>query len=106
MASHNTVNSFILSVCLGVSGWVAYETSENGKRLAAVQASLESVRLAADKTERASTEAIQRLDRKLDDTLPRREFDARVLIIESEQRKADIRLREIDLEILKLRNNI
>ena len=47
-----------------------------------------------------------RVERKLDEMLPRREFDARVLVMESEQRKTDIRLREIDLEILKLKQKI
>ena len=42
----------------------------------------------------------------MDDMLPRREFDAKMLAIETEQRKADIHLREIDLEILKLKQNI
>jgi hypothetical protein len=46
------------------------------------------------------------MERKIDDMVPRREFEARVLLIETEQRKADIRLREIDLEILKLKQKL
>ena len=46
------------------------------------------------------------LERKLDDMVPRREFDAKFLALETEQRKGDIRLREIDLEILKLKQGL
>ena len=58
------------------------------------------------KAERASTAAMLRMERKMDDLVPRREFDAKMLAIETEQRKADIRLREIDLEILKLKEKL
>jgi hypothetical protein len=47
-----------------------------------------------------------RMERKMDDLVPRREFGAKMLALETEQRKADIRLREIDLEILKLKERI
>ncbi len=43
---------------------------------------------------------------EMDYLVPRRELDAKMLAIETEQRKADIRLREIDLEILKLKERI
>ncbi len=71
-----------------------------------MQASLDGVKESAGKAERASMETLLRLERKMDDTVPRREFDGKKLAIESEQRKADIHLREIDLEIIKLKERI
>ena len=82
------------------------KAADSGEQIAAMRSNLDAVKEASAKAERSSTEGMTRLERKLDDMLPRREFDARVLLLESEQRKADIRLREIDLEILKLKNNI
>jgi hypothetical protein len=96
-------NSFLLAVCLAVMGWVAHKAADSGERIAAMQAALDAVKESSAKAERASTESMLRMERKMDDLVPRREFDAKMLAIETEQRKADIRLREIDLEILKLK---
>ncbi|HMJ89855.1 MAG TPA: hypothetical protein VK530_08560 [Candidatus Acidoferrum sp.] len=106
MSKHSLFNSFLLAVCLAVMGWVAHKAADSGERIAAMQASLDAVKESASKAERASTESLARMERKMDDMVPRREFDAKMLAIETEQRKADIRLREIDLEILKLKDRI
>ena len=106
MSKHSLFNSFLLAVCLAVMGWVAHKAADSGERIAAMQVALDAVKESASKAERASTEALMRLERKMDDMVPRREFDAKMLAIETEQRKADIRLREIDLEILKLKERI
>ena len=103
MNKHSLFNSFLLAVCLAVMGWVAHKSADSGERIAAMQASLDAVKDNAAKAEHARAEALARVERKMDDVVPRREFDARMLAIETEQRKADIRLREIDLEILKLK---
>jgi hypothetical protein len=106
MSKHSMFNSFLLAVCLAVMGWVAHEAADSGERIAAMQASLDAVKESSAKAERSSAEALVRVERKMDDMVPRREFDAKMLAIETEQRKADIRLREIDLEILKLKERI
>jgi hypothetical protein len=106
MNKHSLINSFLLSVCLGVTGWVAHKAAESGERIASVQTGFAAMKEGSDKAERASAEGLQRLERKLDEMVPRREFDARVLLIEAEQRKSDIHLREIDLEILKLQQGL
>ena len=106
MNKHSMFNSFLLAVCLAVMGWVAHKAAESGERIAAMQSSLDAVKESATKAERASTESLARMERKMDDMVPRREFDAKMLAIETEQRKADIRLREIDLEILKLKERL
>jgi hypothetical protein len=103
MSKHSMFNSFLLAVCLAVMGWVAHKAADSGERIAAMQVALDAVKESASKAERASSESLARVERKLDDTVPRREFDAKMLAIETEQRKTDIRLREIDLEILKLK---
>ena len=106
MSKHSLFNSFLLGVCLAVMGWVAHKAADSGERIAAMQAALDAVKESSGKAERASAESLGRVERKMDDMVPRREFDSRMLAIETEQRKADIRLREIDLEILKLKQNI
>ena len=99
-------NSFLLAVCLAVMGWVAHKAADSGEKIAAMGAALEAAKEASLKSERSNAEGLGRMERKIDDMVPRREFDARVLLIETEQRKADIRLREIDLEILKLKQKL
>ncbi len=106
MSKHSLFNSFLLAVCLAVMGWVAHKAADSGERIAAMQVALDAVKESSGKAERASAEALARVERKIDDMLPRREFEAKMLAIETEQRKADIHLREIDLEILKLKQNI
>ena len=106
MSKHSMFNSFLLGVCLAVMGWVAHKAADSGERIAAMQASLDAVKESSAKAERASTEALARMERKMDDMVPRREFDAKMLALETEQHKADIRLREIDLEILKLKEKL
>ena len=106
MSKHSIFNSFLLGVCVAVMGWVAHKAADSGERIAAMQAALDGVKESAGKAERASSEALNRVERKIDDMVPRREFDSRMLSLETEQRKADIRLREIDLEILKLKERL
>ena len=106
MNKHSMFNSFLLAVCLAVMGWVAHKAADSGERIAAMPAALDAVKESAGKAERSSTEVILRMERKMDDLVPRREFDGKMLALETEQRKADIRLREIDLEILKLKDRI
>jgi hypothetical protein len=106
MSKHSLFNSFLLAVCLAVMGWVAHKAADSGERIAGMQASVDAMKEASGKAERANSESLSRVERKIDDMVPRREFDSRMLAIETEQRKADIRLREIDLEILKLKQNL
>jgi len=106
MSKHSLFNSFLLGVCLAVMGWVAHKAADSGERIAGMQASVDAMKEASGKAEHASAESLARVERKIDDMLPRREFEAKMLAIETEQRKADIHLREIDLEILKLKQNI
>jgi hypothetical protein len=106
MNKHSLFNSFLLAVCLAVMGWVAHKASDSGERIAAMQVALDAVKESSAKAERTSGEALLRVERKMEDLVPRREFDAKMLAIETEQRKADIRLREIDLEILKLKESL
>jgi hypothetical protein len=103
MSKHSLFNSFLLGVCLAVMGWVAHKAADSGERIAGMQASVDAMKEASGKAEHTSAESLARVERKIDDMLPRREFEAKMLAIETEQRKADIHLREIDLEILKLK---
>ena len=99
-------NSFLLAVSLAVMAWVAHKTAANGEAMAGLQVSIAAMKDSSSKADGANAEAHARLERKLDDTVPRREYDAKMLQLETEQRKSDIRLREIDLEIMKLKQGI
>ena len=103
MNKTSAINSCLLAISLGVMGWVAHKTADSGEALAGVRVSLEAAKEASSKAERISSEALLRLERKFDDAVPRREYEARLLQIETEQKKCDIRLREIDLEIFSLK---
>jgi parvulin-like peptidyl-prolyl isomerase len=99
-------NSFLLAVCLAVMAWVAQKTAVNSEAMAGLQVSIAAMKDSSSKADGANAEAHARLERKLDDTVPRREYDAKMLQLETEQRKSDIRLREIDLEIMKLKQGM
>ena len=99
-------NSFLLAVCLAVTSWVAHKTADSGEHIAALKATLDAVKETAVKAEKSNEEGHLRLERKIDEMVPHREFDSKILQIESEQHRADIHLREIDLEILKLKQKL
>jgi hypothetical protein len=106
MNKHSTFNSFLLAVALAVMAWVARKAAESGEGIAAIKPALDAVKEDSARTERVTLDAVSRLDRKIDELVPRREFDSKILVLESENRKADIHLREIDLEILKLKQDL
>lgn len=98
--------SFLLAVVLAVMAWVAHKTATNGEQLARVAVSIDAVKEASQKADSALADVMARLEHKVDDMVPRREYDAKILSIETDQRKSEIRLREIDLEILKLKQQL
>lgn len=103
MSRFGFFNSVLVAVCLAVSAWVGNKAAQSGEQLAALSTQLTAIKDSAAKSERQTADGLARLERKLDEAVTRREFDARILVVEAEQRKQDIRLREIDLEILKLK---
>src|SRR3954466_3986889 len=90
------INSALLTIALGVMGWVSHKAAENAEQLAGVRASVEAVKEATTKADTSQSEALLRLERKLDELVPRREFEAKLLI-------AEAKLLEIDIEILRLK---
>jgi hypothetical protein len=99
-------HSFLLAICLSVMSWVAYKTAANGESIAGMRATLDAVKDAGQKSDTANVERHLRLERKIDDMVPRRDYDSKMLSIETEQHKSEIHLREIDLEILKLKQKL
>jgi hypothetical protein len=91
--------SVLLAISLGVMGWVGHKAADNAEQLAGMRASVEALKEATTKANNSQGEAVLRLERKIDELVPRREFEAKLLIAES-------KLREIDLEILKLRGHL
>ena len=103
MNKASVINSALMAITLGVMGWVGHKAAENAEQLAGMRASVEAVKEATTKADSSQSEALLRMERKLDEMVPRREFEAKLLLVEAEQRKSDIKLREIDMEILRLK---
>jgi hypothetical protein len=103
MNKASVINSFLVATCLGVMGWVGHKAAENAEQLAGLRASVDAVKESVGKVEVFQKESLQRMERKLDEMVPHREFEAKLTLVEVEQRKFDLRLRELDLEILKLK---
>ena len=96
MNKTSVMNAALLSVSLGVMGWVGHKAADNAEQLAGMRASVDAVKEATSKANSSQGEALLRLERKIDELVPRREFEAKLLI-------AEAKLREIDLELLKLK---
>lgn len=86
------INTALLTVCLGVMGWVGIKATESAEVVAGLKVSVQGV-----------SESVSKIERRLEDTVSRREYDVRILAIEAAQRSTDARLREIDVELLKLK---
>ena len=96
MNKTSVINAALLSVSLGVMGWVGHKAADNAEQLAGMRASVDAVKEATTKSNNSQGEALLRLERKVDELVPRREFEAKLLI-------AEAKLREIDIEILRLK---
>jgi hypothetical protein len=96
MNKTSVINAALLSVSLGVMGWVGHKAADNAEQLAGMRASVDAVKEATTKANNSQGEALLRLERKVDELVPRREFEAKLLI-------AEAKLREIDIEILRLK---
>ena len=96
MNKTSVINAALLSVSLGVMGWVGHKAADNAEQLAGMRASVDAVKEATTKANSSQGEALLRLERKVDELVPRREFEAKLLI-------AEAKLREIDLELLRIR---
>ena len=81
------INSLMLAVSLSAIGWVGYETGQAGKMLSAISVTIG-----------VNSKLIFDLQSKLESTISRREYDARVMAIE-------VRLREIDVQMYNLKSN-
>jgi hypothetical protein len=92
------INSAILAITLSVMAWVGHKAADNAEQLAAIRASVDAIKEATTKAEATQRESLLRLERRVDELVPRREFEAKLLI-------AETKLREIDLEIFKLKQH-
>jgi hypothetical protein len=75
-----SLHSFLSAITLAVLTWVGYQTVQNGKSITTL------------------TQAMVNVERKLDDTIPRREIDPRVSQLESELKQFASRLRDLELQ--------
>jgi hypothetical protein len=74
-----SLHSLLSAISLAVLTWIGYETVQNGKSIASL------------------TQAMLNVERKLDDTIPRREIDPRVAQLESDMKQLASRLRDVEL---------
>ena len=74
-----SLHSLLSAISLAVLTWVGYETVQNGKAIASL------------------ANAMTHVERKLDDTVPRREHEARVTQLETEVRTLVVRVRDLEL---------
>ncbi len=93
------LNSSFLAISLGVMAWVGHKTADTAEQVAALRSSFEAIK----ESNNQQREALFRMEKKIEDLLPRREFEAKLLIVEAEMRRFDLKLRELDIEILKLK---
>ena len=100
MNKSSILHSSLVAISLGVMAWVGHKAADNAEQLAGMRSSMDAVK----ETTTQQRESLLRMERKLEDLLPRREFEAKLLIAETEQRRFDLKLRELDLEILKLKS--
>ena len=103
MTKGNVINSVLLSVTLAVLFWIGSKTASTGEAVVALQTGVSAMAAAQVKEERINAEAHAAIQAKLDGMVPRRDFDTRLLQIEAELRGVQLRLREFDLELIKLR---
>ncbi len=99
----SVLNSFLLAVTLAVLYWVGGKTASTGEAVVGLQASVSAMGVAQAKEEKVNAEAHAAIQAKVEGMVPRRDFDTRLLQIEAELRGVQLRLREFDLELIKLR---
>jgi hypothetical protein len=72
------LNSLLLFIVLGVGGWVGSETRSNALAVAEMRAT------------------IRRIDEAMSNAVPRREFELRVLAVETKLAEINVRLHDLD----------
>jgi len=89
-------NSVLMFIVLGVLGWLGVETRATSLGLA-------EMRTAQNMISRSNSEAFGRMEDHLNNSVPRREFDLRIVAIEARLTEINVRLHELDLVIKRNR---
>lgn len=89
------VNTILMAVVLAVMSWLGAEV--RGTALALVE-----LRATASITAKNNAEALARLETAMNGSVSRREYDAKLAAVESELARINIRLRELDVSMMKL----
>ena len=74
-------NTFLIAIGIAVAGWVGTETSKSAKKIAAIEATINSFQaLKALENQQISDikKSLEKLDTKLGDTVTRSEFQHRL----------------------------
>jgi hypothetical protein len=74
------LNSILLFIVLGVGGWVGGETRSSALAVAEMRGTL------------------RRVDETMSNSVPRREFELRILAVETKLAEINVRLHDMDVE--------
>lgn len=85
------LNTILLAITLSVLTWLGWTSFENSRALASLQA-----------TSNATVGTLTRLENKIDDAVPRREYDTRLAGVETRLAEISVRLRELDLALARM----
>ena len=80
----SNLNTILLSVCIGLLGWMAITTHNTSNSLSGMQSE------------------VSNLIRQSPDNIQRHEYDVKMIAIEGRLAEFAIRIREIDLQLIKL----
>lgn len=85
------LNTILLAISLAVLSWLGWTSFENSRALAVLQSTSNTTAL-----------ALERLEKKIEDSVPRREYDTRIAAVETRLAEIGVRLRELDLALARL----
>jgi hypothetical protein len=93
------LNTILLSVTMGLLGWIGYTTQTNSNQSASSRVTIQNL-----------SDNFAKMERRLEDSVPRREFDLQMAQVKSElslaratQAKIETQLNVHELELFKIK---
>lgn len=93
------LNTILMFVLMGIMGWLGYTTFDNSKTIAAQTAATSQFLKNID-------ESLDKVEKKLDDAVMRREFDSKMIQWETKLSELTLRMRELDIAILEMKHRL
>jgi hypothetical protein len=89
------LNTILMAVVLAVLSWLGTEVRSTALGLAELRAT-------ASVTAKTNAESFARLETAMNGSVSRREYDAKLAAVESELARINIRLRELDVSLMRM----